>query len=61
MKGFKKRRIPYTRKGSADDKLWNDRKRLGMVASSKYQGDEGTNRESRQSTSNDGAESDTDW
>ena len=61
MKGFKKMCIPNTRKESADDMLWNDRKRLGMVASSRCQGDEGTDHESRQSTSNDGTESDTEW
>jgi hypothetical protein len=32
VKGFKKRCIPNTRKGSADNKLWNDRKKLGMKA-----------------------------
>ena len=32
-----------------------------MVASSKCQKDEGNDCESRQSTRNDGAESDTDW
>lgn len=61
MKGFKKRCIPNTTKGSADDMLWNDRKRLGMVASSKCQGDEGSDCETRQSTSNDSGESNTDW
>jgi hypothetical protein len=58
--GVKKRCIPNTRKGPADDKLWNDRKRMGMVASRKCQGYEGYDCESRQSTSNDGGESDTD-
>lgn len=61
MKGSKKRCIPGTGKGSADNTLWNDRKRLGIVGASKCQGDEGTDYESRQSTSNDGAESDGDW
>jgi len=52
---------PNTRKGSADDMLWNDRKGLGLVALSKCQVDEGNDCESRQSASNDGAESDNDW
>jgi len=59
--GFKMRCTPNTRKGSADDMLWNDRKGLGLVALSKCQVDEGNDCESRQSASNDGAESDNDW
>jgi len=44
--------------GSADDMLWNDRKReKDGNGSIKCQGDEGTDCESRKSANNDGAES----
>jgi hypothetical protein len=39
VKGYKKCCISNARKGFADDMLWTDRKRLGLVASSKCHGD----------------------